>query len=240
MMVGGAVIGGGSSIISSVMGGDKQNAQQMQRQRSLQIQQNNVISNMISQSTNIRNTQQDINQKTRVQLTNVERQAMAGMAKHVASKATSGTAGSSALMAYTNFMTQKMITKGNVISGAESEQIKLGKDAQNMAREAQSKMGALQSKISQAQSDKKSGTEMAIEATIAGIKGGMSGASAGASLGKSMKVGSAGGGGTPMTTKGLSTMSADGAGMNSTSLFDQMQGMDTFANQLQGSSYLSR
>jgi hypothetical protein len=232
MMVGGAVIGGGSAILGSVMGGNKQNAKAAQQQASLQIQQNNVIANMLSQTTNIKDSQQDINRKTAMQLTNVERQAMSGAAKQIAAKATSGTAGSSALMAYTNVMTQKMITKGNVISGAESEQIKMGKDAQNMAREAQSKMNAAQGKINQAQADKKSGTEMAIEATMAGIKGGMSGASAGASLGKAMNVGSAGsaGGGTPMTDKGLSTMSVDGAGMNSTSLFDQMQGSNSLSN----------
>ncbi len=186
-VIAGAVIGGGLAAGTSIMKSNAENAKLTNEQVGLQIQQNNVIGSMISQHTSVKDGMSDTKRATAQALTNVERDYLKQSAKHIAVRATAGTAGLSALAAYTNLQNQKMLQKGNVISKGETEIIRMAKNAQEGAREGQGRMNDFQGQLNMAQSNKKSATDMAIEATMAGIGGAAKGASQGASLGAAYK-----------------------------------------------------
>ena len=182
LVVGGAaVVGGGLAAGTSVMKSNAENDKLMQQQAGLQINQNNTIANLLSSNLNIKEGMGDTKRATAQALTNTEKDYLNKSAKHIAVRATRNTAGLSALASYTHLQNQKMMTKGNVISAGESELIRMAKAAQEGAREGQGRMNEFQGQLNMAQANKKSSTDMAIEAAMKGIGGAMKGASMGAS-----------------------------------------------------------
>jgi hypothetical protein len=183
----GAVVGGGLAGGAAFMKSDAENTKLTQQQSGLQIQQNNVIANLLSIHTGAREGMRDSRRQTAQALTNVERDYLKKAANHIAVRATSGTAGLSALAAYTNLHNQKAITKGNVITAGEGDLIKRAKTAQEGVREGQGRMNDFQGQLNMAQASKKSATDMAIEVGMATVGGAMKGASSGAGLAGGMK-----------------------------------------------------
>jgi len=175
----GAVQGVFSTASSLMSSGKKRRNAQLQ-QLGILGQQNDVLSNLLTTYNNIQNLQQETNQVTRLELTNLERQHLRTEAQVKAKKATSGVAGSSALAVFTNLMTQKMVTKGNIVDKGEAEQEQIGMSIHAASRQAQDEMAKLQTMLAQIQSEKESDLEIGLSAAGSLIGAGASGMSTGA------------------------------------------------------------
>lgn len=143
--------------ISSIMGTRAANKNALRQQ--LQI-----VGDTKSSYINLQNLMGESKQTVGVSLTKNEIKSAREMAKHVSKRATSNTAGASALYAYTNFIQQKAFTEGTMVSKGEGALRDYGK-------QAEAKFNQARSGINQAQSKKKSALEGALDAVMAGAQG---------------------------------------------------------------------
>jgi hypothetical protein len=106
---------------------------------------------------------QEQQRKTGFALTSLELSEQRVLAKQVASRANSNTAGASAAYAYVNIINQMNVKQGNVIVERDAQVRDLGKTSQRLA------IGA-QSNWNQEESKKKSSSTMLLEAAMAGAQ----------------------------------------------------------------------
>ncbi len=189
----GAIVKGALDTTKVLMDAGKKRRNAKLQQLGIMGQQNDVLSNLISTYNNIQNLQQEKNQVTRLELTNLERQYLRTEAQVKAKKATSGVAGASAMATFTNLMTQKMVTKGNIVDKGEAAQEQIGMSIHAASRQAQNEMAKLQTILAQIQSEKESDLEIGLSAAGALIGGAASGAKAGSGAYDAWNTGSSGG-----------------------------------------------
>jgi len=127
-------------------------------------QQLQIVGDTKSSYINLQNLMEESKQTVGVSLTKNEVKNAREMAKHVSKKATTNTAGASALYAYSNFIQQKAFTEGTMVSKGEAQLRDYGK-------QAEAKFNQARSGINQAQARKKSGLEATLDAVMAGAQG---------------------------------------------------------------------
>jgi len=154
---------GGLMALSSIMGTRSQNKNAYRQQLQINRDAENTYRNLTEQMT-------EAKQATGIALTKNEMVAAKDLAKYTAQKATSNTAGASALHAYSNFIQQKTFTKGSLISKGEKVVTEYGKSAQATYNRARSG-------INQAEANKKGVFEAVLDATIAYGSGAQAGQS---------------------------------------------------------------
>lgn len=143
----------GLAVLSSIMGTRNQNKNAYQQQLQIVRDVKHTYRGLGEQMT-------EAKQATGIALTRNEMIAAKDLAKYTAQKATSNTAGASALYAYSNFIQQKTFTKGSIISKGEKVITEYGKSAQATYNRARSG-------INQAEANKKGIFEAVLDATIA-------------------------------------------------------------------------
>ncbi len=114
-------------------------------------------------NVNTRGEMQEQQRKAGFALTSLELSEQRVLAKQVASRANSNTAGASAAYAYVNIINQMNVKQGNVIVERDAQVRDLGKTSQRLA------IGA-QSNWNQEESKKKSSSAMLMEAAMAGAQ----------------------------------------------------------------------
>lgn len=114
-------------------------------------------------NVNTKGEMQGQQRKAGFALTSLEMSEQRALAKQVASKANSNTAGASAAYAYVNIINQMNVKAGNVIVERDAQVRDLGKTSQRLAIGAQSNWNVEESK-------KKSSSAMLMEAAVAGMQ----------------------------------------------------------------------
>lgn len=117
-----------------------------------------------SANVNTRGEMQEQQREAGIGLTALAMEEQRQLAKVVASKANSNTAGASAAYAWINTSNQFNIKEGNLLVSRDSMVRDLGKTSQKLAINAQNNWN-------QAESKKKSGMAMMLEAAMAGAQG---------------------------------------------------------------------
>lgn len=141
----------------SLFGSHKQN-------KNAYAQQLQIVGDTKAAYKNLENLGEESKQTVGFALTKNEIKNAREMAKHVAQKADSNTAGASALYAYSNFIQQKAYTKGTVTAKGEGVLRDYGK-------QAEAKLARATSGINEAEANKKGAFEMILDATMAGASG---------------------------------------------------------------------
>jgi hypothetical protein len=144
----------GLGALGSLMGNSKAN-------KNLYQQQLAIVGGQKSRNVQLVDKMDETIRAGGIAKTKVEREELRATAKQIASRATSGTAGQSALYAYMNIGQQSAFTTGTIqakVDGSLREDGRVSQKYDNQAR----------SQINSAESKNKSGTEMFMEAAIAG------------------------------------------------------------------------
>jgi len=140
-------------MLSSIMSTRNQN-------KNAYRQQLQIVGDTKSTYVNLKDSMKGSKQTVGLALTKNEMVSLRNEAKYVAKRANSNTAGASALYAYTNFMQQKMFTKGTIVAKGEAVIQEYGKSAE--ATYNRSRSG-----INQAESRKKGALEATLDAFVA-------------------------------------------------------------------------
>lgn len=144
----------GASMLSSLMGNSQAN-------ENLYRQQLAIVAGQKSRNVQLVDKMDETIRAGGIIMSAKERENMKAVAKQVAKRATSNTAGSSALYAIVNMDQQLAFTKGTIIAKRDSSLREDGRVSQKYHNQALSQ-------INTAESKKKSGLTMIIEAAVAG------------------------------------------------------------------------
>lgn len=145
-----------AAVASSIMGNAQANKNAYKNQLAINAGQKTANVNTLGEM-------QEQQRKTGFALTSLELSEQRVLAKQVASRADSNTAGASAAYAYVNIINQMNVKQGNVIVERDAQVRDLGKTSQRLA------IGA-QSNWNQEESKKKSSSAMLMEAAMAGAQ----------------------------------------------------------------------
>jgi len=154
--------------VGSIMGDSQAN-------RNLYQQQLGIVGKQKSANVNIRGEMKEKERAAGFKGTVIHMQEQRELAKHVLNKSTSNTAGASAAYAWINVMNQASIKQGNVVAERDAEKRDLGKRSQQLYNDSQSRWNAAESK-------KKSGMDMLVNAALAGASAYSAGKTMGADL----------------------------------------------------------
>ncbi len=144
----------GGAVLSSLMGNKQAN-------ENLYRQQLAIVAGQKSRNVQLKNKMEETQRAGGFAKTQVEREEMRTVAKSLSMRADSNTAGSSALYAYMNFGQQTEFTKGTIQSKVDGSLREDGTVAQKYDNQAKSQINVAESK-------KKSGLTMIVEAAVAG------------------------------------------------------------------------
>jgi hypothetical protein len=175
------VVGAGIAGAQSAMAADAENNKLAQQQAGLQIQQGMDLASTLTRHVLAQEELDDENRRGRMRLTGLELQYQRELADSAVRE--SGTVGATALALFQSQETKLLIAKGNALSETEANMLQTGKEAQEGLRVTQNKMNESQSRINMSQANKTSGTDQAINATLAGVQGGLSNVGSGIALG---------------------------------------------------------
>ena len=160
----------GIGVLSSIMGNSQAN-------ENIYLKQLGINAGMKTGNVNIKGEMSESDRKAGFALSALGGKEQRVLAKQLATRASSNTAGASAAYAYTNIIQQFNIKEGNVITQRDSMKRDLGKQSQRMAQGAQSNWN-------EAESKRKSAGAMLLEATMAGASAYSAGSSLSTSLGE--------------------------------------------------------